>query len=205
MLSWDPLISVLLGSPHFSRHIRRPPHTTLTDSPQHTILLMFTSTPFHMDPHIFTYFAISRLSIHVHSFRHVRPPIHHSTPIWPIAEDSTPDPIHSSRPDAHGDAVAILLSPTQPKTQNVLLPSRARSFMCNTVPYPYPFHLPPLLYSSILSRPFSLFVYYVHILYVVHGSYTRTVYVYSMVYPSRPKIISRMLVLYAPVSQIDYL
>ena len=68
MLSWDPLISVLLGSPHFSRHIHRPPHTTPTDSPQHTILPMFTPTPFHMDPHTFTYFVTSHLFIHAHSF-----------------------------------------------------------------------------------------------------------------------------------------
>jgi len=39
-----------------------------------------------------------------------------------------------------------------------------------------PFYLPSLLYPSILSHLFSLIVYYVHVLYVVHGPYTRTVH-----------------------------
>ena len=39
-----------------------------------------------------------------------------------------------------------------------------------------PFYLPSLLYPSILSHLFSLVVYYVHVLYVVNGPYTRTVH-----------------------------
>jgi len=39
-----------------------------------------------------------------------------------------------------------------------------------------PFCLASLLYPSILSHLFSLIVYYVRILYVVHGPYTRTVH-----------------------------
>jgi len=80
--------------------------------------------------------------------------------------------------------------------------------MCDTALYSYPFYLPSLLYPFILSHLFSLFVY-VHVLYVVHESYTRTVHGACMLgprrVPSQLKFISSMPLVYAPVCQIDYL
>ena len=89
---------------------------------------------------------------------------------------STLDPIHSSKLDTH------LHVPN--------LPLRLPLFMCNTVPYPHPFYLPPLLYS-ILSHLFSLFIYYVHIVYVLspwvlHACCTLCIYARSTSCISQP-------------------
>jgi len=160
-----------------------------------------------MDPHTSTYFVTLPLSIHLQLPSFVS---HLSVyPIWfstfnvqlvtqhthTSLTTSIPNPIHSSNP-SHRHVPD--------------LPLRLLSFMCNTVPCPYPFYLPPLFYPSILSRLFSLIIYYVRIVYVLspwvlHAYSTWCTYARSTLCIFQPKFISRIPVVYASVSQMDHL
>ena len=126
-----------------------------------------------MDPHTSTYFVTLPLSIHLQLPSFVS---HLSVyPIWFSTFN-----VQLVTQHTHTSLTTSILNPSHssnPSHRHVPhLPLRLPSFMCNTVPYPYLFCLPPLFYPSILTRLFSLFIYYVHIMYIVHGSYTRLVH-----------------------------
>ena len=158
----------LLGFPTCThRFQRRSPQT----QPDRLSQLCLCSL-FHMDPHTSTYFSlyispfIFTASVIRHPFvrpPHLAPNVQHSTRNQHTHTSlmTSPDPIHSSNPSTHRHVPDLHL--------------RLPSFMYNTVP-PYPFYLPPLFYPPILTRLFSLFIYYVHIMYIVLGSYRRLVH-----------------------------
>jgi len=155
-----PWISTFLSSHTCTYRLQhRSPHTQPDRLSRPCLLSLF-----HMDPHTSTYFVTLHLSIHVYSFRHSSP-VHRSirnqhthTPLT----ISTPDPIHSPKP-SHRRVPD--------------LPLRLSLFMCNTVSYPHPFYLPPLLYPlSSPIFPFSSSTTSTLCTYLVHGYYTRTVH-----------------------------
>jgi len=166
-----------------------------------------TTVPTFALPHGPAYIHLLRHFTSLHSFRH-------SSPICPSTDLALNVQRSTRNQHTHTSLTTSILNPSHssnPSHRHVPdLPLRLLSFMCNTVPCPYPFYLPPLFYPSILSRLFSLIIYYVRIVYVLspwvlHAYSTWCTYARSTLCIFQPKFISRIPVVYASVSQMDHL